>query len=168
MGFVISRADSGRCGKMSLSNGAGEGVFLVRTPGTWGEPMFAGGHFFSILVAGLVGGCPGWTISSDTPGNEGWSGREGQPPGSSGTKVWLAPAWEMERRGQPVWQLPVGRGLGPSWASSMHAFAPQVRGQDNRQLPVRAKVVLGSRSPIVPDSLIGMGRGSSSVVPRCP
>ena len=23
-------------------------MFLVWTPGTWGEPMFAGGHFFSI------------------------------------------------------------------------------------------------------------------------
>ena len=41
-------------------------VFLVRTPGTRGEPMFAGGHFFSVLAAGLVGGCPGWPISSDT------------------------------------------------------------------------------------------------------
>ena len=24
----------------------GEGVFLMQTPGTWGEPIFAGGHFF--------------------------------------------------------------------------------------------------------------------------
>ena len=75
------------------------------------------------------------------------------------------------RRGQPAWRLPVGRGLGPSWASSTHALPPlgshpmEVRGQDNRQLPVRAKVVLGSRSPIMPDSPIGLGRGSSSVVP---
>ena len=61
-GIVISRAGSGRCGEGSLSNGVGEGVFLVRTPGTWGEPMFAGGHFFSVLVAGLVGECPGWPI----------------------------------------------------------------------------------------------------------
>ena len=75
------------------------------------------------------------------------------------------------RRVQPAWQLPVGRGLGPSWASSTHAFPPlgshptEVHGQDNRQLPFRAKSVLGSRSPIVLDSPIGMGRGSSSVVP---
>ena len=65
-GIVISRAGGGRCGKRSLSNGVSEGVFLVRTPGTWGEPVFAGGHFFSVLVAGLVGRCPGWPISGDT------------------------------------------------------------------------------------------------------
>ena len=75
------------------------------------------------------------------------------------------------RRGQPAWQFPVGRGSGPSWASSMHAFPPlgshptEIHGQDNRKLPVLAKLVLGGRSPIVPDSPIGMGGGSSSVVP---
>ena len=42
-------------------------------------------------------------------------------------------------RGQPVWQLPVGRGPGPSWASSTHAFQPleshpaEIQGQDNRK-----------------------------------
>ena len=57
------------------------------------------------------------------------------------------------RRGQPAWQLPVRRGLRPSWASSTHAFPPlgshptEVCGQDNRQLPVQAKVVLGNRNP---------------------
>ena len=65
-GIIISCADGRRCGKRSLSNVAGEGVFLMRTPGTWGEPMFTGEQFFSVLVAGLVGGCPGWPISSDT------------------------------------------------------------------------------------------------------
>ena len=34
------------------------------------------------------------------PGNEGWSGREGQPPGSSGTKVRLTPAGESAVRGE--------------------------------------------------------------------
>ena len=99
-------------------------MFLVRTPGARGEPMFAGGHFFSVFAAGLVGGCPGWPISSDTdpwnrrwstPGNEGWSGREGQPPGSSGTMVRLTPAGEMadrreaSRHGSCRW----GMGLDP-------------------------------------------------------
>ena len=41
----------------------------------------------------------------------------------------------------------------------------EVRGQDNRQLPVWTKVVLEKRNPIVPDSPIGMGRSSPSVVP---
>ena len=76
------------------------------------------------------------------------------------------------KRGQPAWQLPVGHGLiRPSWASSTHIFPPlgshptEVRWQDHRQLPVQANVVLGNRNPIVLDSPIGMGRGSSSVVP---
>ena len=82
-------------GKRSLNDGVGEGVFLVRTAGTWGEPVFAGGHFFSVLVADLVGECPEWPVSGDTdggtgvwstPGNEGWSGREGQPPGPLGPR----------------------------------------------------------------------------------
>ena len=34
------------------------------------------------------------------PGNEGWSGREGQPPRSSGTKVQLTPAGESVDRGE--------------------------------------------------------------------
>ena len=76
------------------------------------------------------------------------------------------------KRGQPAWKLPVGRGLGPGWASSTQAFPPlgshpmEVCGQDNRKLPGRNTVVLGSRNPIVPTSPVRMGRGSSSVVPQ--
>ena len=74
------------------------------------------------------------------------------------------------RRGQPAWQLLVGRRPGTGWASSTQAFPPlgsqpaeiQVHGQDKR------KSVLGGSCPIVPDSLIGMDGGSSSVVPQCP
>ena len=43
-----------------------------------------------------TGGAGMWS----TPGNEGWSGREGQPPGSSGTKVRLTAAGEMVDRGE--------------------------------------------------------------------
>ena len=45
------------------------------------------------------------------------------------------------------------------------SFSAEIHGQDNRKLSVLAKSVLGGRSPIVPDSPIGMGGGSSSVVP---
>ena len=75
------------------------------------------------------------------------------------------------RRGQPAWQLPVGRGPGTGWASRTQAFPPlgsqpaEIHGQDNRKLSVLAKSVLGGKSPIVPDSPIGMGGGLSSVVP---
>ena len=41
-------------------------------------------------------------------------------------------------------------------------------GQDNRKLSGRTKMVLGSGTPIVPISPVGMDGGSSSVVPRCP
>ena len=67
---------------------------------------------------------PGWSVDvrngqyrasrtdvtrlKSTPGNEGWSGREGQP---SGIEVRLTPAGELggSRRRQPAWLLPVGR-----------------------------------------------------------
>ena len=40
----------------------------------------------------------------------------------------------------------------------------EIHGQDNRKMPLLARSVLG-RNPIVPDSPIGMGGGSPSVVP---
>ena len=183
-GIGICRAGGERCGKRSLSDGVGEGVFLVRTTGTWGEPVFAGGHFFSVHVAGLVGECPEWPVSGDT---DGWnwsviySGKRGMvwagvsASRTIGDQATTDPGGgdDRSRRGQQAWQLPVGRGLGPSLASSMHPFPPlgshptEVRGRDNRHLLVRAKSVLASRtrSPVVPDSPIGLDWGSSSVVP---
>ena len=35
--------------------GVGSSVFLMWTPGTWGEPMLTDGHFFSLLAGWLVG-----------------------------------------------------------------------------------------------------------------
>ena len=75
---------------------------------------------------------------------------------------------------RPAWQLAVESGPGPGWASSTQVFPPlgsqptEIDRQDNRKLSVLAKSVLGGRSPIVPDSPVGMGGGSSSVVPQCP
>ena len=153
---------------------------------TWGEPVFAGGHFFSVLVAGLVDGYPRWPISGDTDQwswNVVYSGKRGMMVRAGGSASRIigdqgttdtGGGYGGSRRGQPTWQLPVGRGLRHSWASSTHAFPPlgshptEVSGQDNRQLPVQVKSVLESRNPIVPDSQIGMGRGSLSVDPRCP
>ena len=58
---------------------------------------------------------PGWSVNvrngqyqatqtdgtrlGSTPGNEGWSGQEGQPPGPSGIEVRLTPAGELLVRG---------------------------------------------------------------------
>ena len=182
-GIVISRAAGDWCGKRSLGNGVGECVFLVWTPGTWGELMFAGGHCFSIPTTGVVSGCPEWPISSDTDRwnwNVVYSGKRGMVrAGGSASRIigdqgTTDPGGGVggSKRVQPAWQLPVGRGLGSGWASSMQAFPPlgshltEARGQDNRKLPGGTKVVLGSRNPIVPISSVGMGRGSSSVVPQ--
>ena len=88
---IISRVARIWQGMRPLGEGVGEGIFLVWMPGTWGEPMFTSGHFFSISATGVVGGCPKWPISGtqidgtglgSAPGNERWSGREGQPRGS--------------------------------------------------------------------------------------
>ena len=65
-GSIISRVAGIWRGKKPLSEGVGEGMFLMWTPGTWGEPMFTSGHFFSISATGVVGGCPKWPISGDT------------------------------------------------------------------------------------------------------
>ena len=62
---IISRVTGTWRGKRPLSEGVGEGMFLVWTPGTWGEPMFTSGHFF-ISATGVVGRCPKWPISGDT------------------------------------------------------------------------------------------------------
>ena len=104
--IVISCAVGRRCGKRSLSNEVGKGVFLMRTAGTWGELVFAGGHFFSVLVAGLVGGCSRYGLV-ELEGGLLREMRDGFPP--------------------------------------LRSHPTEVRGQDKRQLPVRAKSVLGSR-----------------------
>ena len=73
------------------------------------------------------------------------------------------------RRRQPAWQLPVGRGLGPHWASNTQAFPPlgshstKDRGQNERKLLDRTEGVLGSGNPMVPISPVEMERGSLSV-----
>ena len=41
-------------------------MLLMRTPGAWGEPMIAGGHFFPVITDGLVGGGLRWPISGGT------------------------------------------------------------------------------------------------------
>ena len=38
-------------------------MFLVWMSGTWGEQMFPGVHFFSVLATVVVGGGPRWPIS---------------------------------------------------------------------------------------------------------
>ena len=63
---IISRVAETWSGRRPLGEGVGEGMFLVRMPRTWGEPMFTSGHFFSISATGVVGGYPKWPISGDT------------------------------------------------------------------------------------------------------
>ena len=71
---------------------------------------------------------------------------------------------------RPAWKLPVGHENGPSWVSNTQAFPPlgshptEIHEQDNRELSVLARSVLGRRNPIVPDTPIGMGGGSPLVV----
>ena len=107
-----------------------------------------------------------------TPGNEGWSGREGQAPGSSGTKVRLTPAGEMVVRGEASrhgscrWSMGLdtvghrARMLFRHWAAIPHMFVDRIT--DSCQ---SGQVSAGKQEP---DSPIGMGRGSLSVVPPVP
>ena len=55
---------------------------------------------------------PGGSMARSPPGNEGWSGREGQPPGSSVTKERLTPA-----EGSPdIWRM-IGWAEETAWIS---------------------------------------------------
>ena len=121
------------------------------TPWTWGEPMFAVGHFFPIPTTRVVRECPEWPIPGVTDhgsgmwsatGNEGWSGGgggggEGQPPGSSGTKVQLTlGSHPMEAcvqdngscRARPKWCWEVGtllcRYLRSGWIGAHNRWSP--------------------------------------------
>ena len=64
-------------GKRPLGEGVGEGMFLGWTPGTWREPMFTSGHFFSVSATGVVGGCPKWGLLRET--RDGPGGRVSLP-----------------------------------------------------------------------------------------
>ena len=71
------------------------------------------------------------------------------------------------RRCQPARQLPVGRGLGPHWASStLGSHSTKDHGQNEQKLLDCTEGVLGSGNPMVPVSPVGMDRGSLPVVPQ--
>ena len=96
-------------GKRPLSEGVGEGMFLLCGRQEHGVNRCSQmDTFFPFLP-------PGWSVDvrngryratrtdetglGSTPGNEGWSGREGQPSGPSGIKIRLTPAGELVVRG---------------------------------------------------------------------
>ena len=143
--------------------------------------MFTDGYFFSISATRMVGGCEKWPISSVTdgrnPGNEGWSGREGQPPGPSGIEVRLTPAGEG---GGGSGRMPAclagagGHVRGSHWTSNEQAFPPLGGGghsardcrRHERPLLDGTGEVLGSGTPMVSFSTLEMGGGP--VVPQVP
>ena len=134
---ATSRSASGDVGtESSIKGRAGDGVFLVWSSRAWGEPMLPGGHFVSVSAAGMVGCCPGWPASGSMAwfqsGNEGWSGREGQPPGPVVTVGLLTGVGGGEcgeraapvTRNQLVWVSPVGHAHDCGWSPSVQAFPP--------------------------------------------
>ena len=112
------------------------------------------------------------------PGNEGWSGQEGLPPGSSVTKERLTPVeggvlprspgarspgvdggeWAWPRLVFKHASLPLGSHP-PVDPSGIHGW------DDSRRMPVLAQPVLGQRGQVVTDSPIRMGGSSPSLVP---
>ena len=103
-------------------------------------------------------------------GNEGWSGREGQPPGPSVTVELLTPAGERAApatRNRLVWVSPVGHAHGSGWSPSVQAFpplgshppvfSPGEHKRDYRRMHVLAQPVPGQMDRAVQDSPIGMG-----------
>ena len=63
---------------------------------------------------------------NNTPGKEGWSGRDGQPPGSLEIVVRLTPEGEGEFRedASRLGGEPVGRGCGSRWTPDPQVFPP--------------------------------------------
>ena len=78
-------------------------------------------------------------------------------------------------RSQPIWGSPVGHVHGSGWSSSTQTFQPlgshppvfpsEIHKRDNQRMPALAQPVLGQKDRVVPDSPIGMGGSSPSLVP---
>ena len=113
----------------------------------------------------MTGGTGRWSA----PGNEGWPGREGQPPGSLGTKVRLTQAGEMEDQGEAGWHGSCRWGLATAghrartlfrrWGAIPLMFVGRIT-DSCRSGPGR-----GWEATTVPDPPIGMGGGPRSVGP---
>ena len=79
---------------------------------------------------------PGGSMARSQSGNEGWSRREGQPPGPSVTEERLTPA-DGERaapvaRNRPVWRSLVEHVHGSSWSSTIGEPSANVSLSDTR------------------------------------
>ena len=108
-------------------------MFLLWTPGTWGEPMLTDGHFFSLSVGWLVGWCQKWPLPIDTD-ERGWtelySGKRGMVrAGGSASRIIgdrgaTDPGGGKRVRGgcPPAWQQPVGDARGSPWILDVQAF----------------------------------------------
>ena len=124
-GSVISSAVGTCLGSGPPGAGVGSSVFLMWTPGTWGEPMLMDGHLFSLSVGWLVGRCEEWPLSGDTD-ERGWtelySGKRGKArAGGSASRIIVDRGATDPGGGKrvlggrkPAWQQPVG---GRPWIS---------------------------------------------------
>ena len=110
--------DAGTPGRNQL---AGDGVFSCGRPGhgvnrcsqvDTSFPFLPRGWSVDIRDGQYRSVWHGGSMARSPPGNEGWSGQEGQPPGSSVTQERLTPAEESVlspvTRNQPIWGSPVG------------------------------------------------------------
>ena len=121
---VLSGGESGSAVSSAVGSGppgvgVGLSVFILCTPGTWGEPMFTNGHLFSLSVGRLVGRCEEWPLSGITD-EWGWtelySGKRGMVrAGGSASRIIgdrgaTDPGAGKRVLGgrQPAWQQPVG------------------------------------------------------------
>ena len=100
--YLEGKVDPSSAVPLGPDLGVNSSVFLLWTPGTWGEPMFTDGHVFTLYVGRLVGWCEEWPLSGVTDergwtelysGKRGWSRWEGQPPKSSrGVLIYISSA----------------------------------------------------------------------------
>ena len=117
---------------------AGDGVFSCGRPGhgvnrcsrvDTSFPFLPRGWSVDIRDGQYRAVWHGGSMARSPPENEGWSGKEGQPPGSSERASPVT-------RSQPIWGSPVGHVHGSGWSSSTQAFPP-----------------LGSHPPVFPSGI---------------
>ena len=133
--------------------GVGSSVFLLWTPGTWGEPTLMDGHFFSLFVGWLVSRCQKWPLSGDTD-ERGWtelySGKWGMVrAGESASRIIGDRGVTDPGRGkralggrQPAWKQPVGGTRRSPWTPFRPWGATLLRMLDG--VNVRCRITMGT------------------------
>ena len=159
--------------------GGGIELFILWSPGTWGEPMLMDEHFFSLSVGWLVGWCQKWTLLTGTD-ECGWtelySGKRGmvRAGGSAsqiiGDRGATDPGGGKRTRGgggrPPAWQQPLGDARGSSWTSDVQAF-PALGSHSSTKAGRRERRILDTVGDVAGDGIARFPVSSPEIDTGC-